>query len=238
MTEEINNPIENKTEENTINKNEAVDEVVKECDHTEKKKCNSTCKHVFNGIIAVAIVVLFILHFTGNKNSMSSKMASVNHISIAYVNTDSIWEKYDFVKDTKKELETVQTNMQTQYQTMVQNYQAELNNYMQKAKSYQLTLDQQKQKEEQLGKKQQEILEMEQKLSAQLLEIKQAKNAEVHDTIVNFIRKFNKDKNYTLIFEYSYTGGLLFASDSLDITKDVISGLNKEYPKVKAHREK
>jgi outer membrane protein len=196
------------------------------------------CKHIFNGILACAIVVLFILHFTGNKPGSKGKTASVDHISIAYVNTDTIWEKYDFVKDTKKELETVQTNMQTQYQAMVQSYQTELNNYMQKAKSYQLTLDQQKQKEEQLGKKQQEILEMEQKLSTQLLEIKQAKNAEVHDTIVNFIRKFNKDKNYTLILEYSYTGGLLYASDSLNITKEVISGLNKEYPKVKAHREK
>lgn len=238
MTEEINNLNENTPNEQSEKINEPVITQEKECRSNEPKKSCCTWKYIFNGIMAVAIIVLFVLHFTGKRSGGSGKTASVGHISIAYINTDTVWEKYEFVKETKKELETIQNNMQTQYQAMVQNYQTELNNYLQKAKSYQYTLDQQKQKEEQLGKKQQEIAEMEQKLGAQLLEIKQAKNAEVHDTIVNFIRKFNKDKNYTLIMEYSYAGGLLYASDSLDITKDVLVGLNKEYPKVKEHREK
>ena len=238
MTEEINIPNENTLNEQPEKTAESIVNQEKECCSTEPKKCHCVYKHIFNAVVAIAIIVLFILFFTNKKSGGGGKTASLDKISIAYINTDTIWEKYELVKDTKKELETIQTNMQTQYQAMVQSYQTELNNYMQKAKSYQYSLDQQKQKEEQLGKKQQEIVEMEQKLGAQLLEIKQAKNAEVHDTIVNFIRKFNKDKNYTLIMEYSYTGGLLYASDSLDITKEVIVGLNKEYPKVKEHREK
>ena len=61
---------------------------------------------------------------------------------------------------------------------------------------------------------------------------------EVHDTIVSFISRFNKMKNYTFIFERSYGGTLLYADPSLEITDEILKGLNGEYEKFAAIRKK
>jgi len=39
-------------------------------------------------------------------------------------------------------------------------------------------------------------------------------------------KKFNKDKHYDFIMGYTRGAGILFANDSLDITKVVIKGIN------------
>ncbi len=52
---------------------------------------------------------------------------------------------------------------------------------------------------------------------------------EVHDSIVSNITRYNRNKNYTFIFEKSYGGGLLFANTGLEITTEILKSLNEEY---------
>jgi len=54
--------------------------------------------------------------------------------------------------------------------------------------------------------------------------------------IRNFCSEFNKDKRYTMII--SNEPGLVFYKDStLDITKDLLTGLNKMYGKKKSEKK-
>jgi outer membrane protein len=45
----------------------------------------------------------------------------------------------------------------------------------------------------------------------------------------SYLKEYNKGKNYTFILGYQKGGGILFANDSLDITREVLDGLNKEF---------
>lgn len=211
---------------------------------TPKKCCNK--KQLFlvtiNVLAFIGVIVLFVLFLTSKKNENNTPPKSIDNVSFAFVNTDTIWDQYDFVLDVQVDLATIEKNYQNQYAAAVNNFQKEYNEYLKKGTAGMLSLAEQKATEEKLAKKQQDISEMEAKLSQQLLEEKTKRNQEVHDTIVNHIARYNKSKNYTFIFEKSFAGTLLFANPALDITKDILTGLNSEYEKIvkekKAETEK
>ena len=53
-------------------------------------------------------------------------------------------------------------------------------------------------------------------------------NKALHDSIANYLKAYNKDKKYSIIFSKS-GDNLLYADKAYDITNDVIAGLNKAY---------
>ena len=53
-------------------------------------------------------------------------------------------------------------------------------------------------------------------------------NDSIHNNLTRYLKEYNKEKNYLFILGYQRGSGILLASDSLDITKDVLKGLNKE----------
>jgi len=147
-------------------------------------------------------------------------------------------EHYDFVLDVQVDLANYEKELQNQYVSSAKAFEKEYNDYIKRATANLLTLEQQKKTEEKLALKQQSIQELEAKLSVQLQEEKLKRNMEVHDTIVNNIARYNKNKNYTFIFEKSYGGGLLFVNEAFDITNDILTSLNKEYEVILEAKEK
>lgn len=193
----------------------------------------------FNMLFIAGFAVMLILYFASMRNAPRNIVtgnAGVSDMKIAYVNTDSVWEQYDFVVDVKLQLAEYEKSLQDQYNSSVAAFQKEYNDYLKKGTAGMLTLDEQKKTEEKLAQKQQALAELDQKLTAQLMEEKEIRNREVHDSIVNYIARFNKTHNYSIIFEKSYGGGLLFVNDSLEITPEITRGLNEEYKKFKPVR--
>ncbi len=211
-----------------------------ETKETPKKCCNkSQCILTTISVLAlIGVIVLFILFFLPNKKTTENTTPkTVDKVTFAYVNTDTIMEHYDFVLDVQVDLANYEKVLQNQYAARVKGFEKEYNDYIKRATANLLTLEQQKKKEEELSKKQQEISGLETQLSMQLQEEKLKRNMEVHDTIVNNIARYNKTRNYTFIFEKSYGGGLLFVNDALDITSDILKSLNKEYEEIVKAKE-
>jgi outer membrane protein len=187
-------------------------------------------------LIALAALALI---FTRGKNGNNQDITTTDggNITLAWINTDTIWEHYEFVSDVKADLAKYEKDLQDQYAATVTAFQNEYNDYLKKGTSNQLTLAEQKKTEEQLAQKQQNITELDAQLTQKLVDEKTARNMEVHDTIVNFIARFNKDKKYTFVLENAYGGSLLWADKSLEITNSVLKGLNEEYKSIKKFRE-
>jgi len=51
------------------------------------------------------------------------------------------------------------------------------------------------------------------------------------DTVANFLKRYNKDSKFDFILNYRNGGDLLFQNPGLDITADVLKGLNADYKK-------
>lgn len=182
---------------------------------------------VIGVLLALAALILTI---AGKPSSGSSEtVAQPTDLKIAWVNTDTLWGHYDFVEEVKAELTTFEENLQKKYTDQATALQNDYNAYVKKASSYQLSLEEQKKTEERLGQRQQELQMLDAQLSQSLLDEKAARNIEVHDSIVNYIARYNKEKKYTLIFSTAYDQGLLWADPAMDLTKEILDGLNKEY---------
>ncbi len=204
----------------------------KEIKYNDNISCKtSKCGIAFNVFIFIAVAVLFILHFTTKKEEVYQPVSIKSAISIAYVNSDSLWENYEFVKDTKKELENLEMQMTNNYKAQGMAFKAEYDNYLKIGAT--LSLSEQKKREAALQQKQQDLMELEKNLSNQMLEKKQNKNIQVQDSIFEYIKRFNQVPKYSFILEKSRLSGILFANDSLDITKTVLKGLNEAYLKNK-----
>ena len=54
-------------------------------------------------------------------------------------------------------------------------------------------------------------------------------NEDLYSKLTAFMKEYNKDKNYSFILGFQRGGGILFANDSLNITKEIVHGLNQAY---------
>jgi Skp family chaperone for outer membrane proteins len=53
---------------------------------------------------------------------------------------------------------------------------------------------------------------------------------QVQDNIKAFLKEYNKDYGFTYVLAYSSeAGGILLGDPALDVTKDVVAGLNDIY---------
>jgi outer membrane protein len=59
----------------------------------------------------------------------------------------------------------------------------------------------------------------------------QKSREEVHKNVVNYIKEYNKTSQYHYVMMYTDNPGgfLIVANDSLDITNDIVEGLNAQY---------
>ncbi|MBC7921113.1 MAG: OmpH family outer membrane protein [Ferruginibacter sp.] len=204
---------------------------------------------ILNGILVVAVGVLYYLHFArqdGSRNSGSSAatadattrtVANQNAAKrIVYVNTDSLTKKYAYYQQASKELEEKQGKLDTELGGRFRALQNEAVALQQKANT--LTQEQGQQAEQQLMRKQQDLEQYRARLGQQFLEDQRKKNEEIYETIAQYLRKRNEGSRYDYVLGYTKGANVLFANDSLDITEQVIEELNKEYQAVNTPKKK
>ena len=109
-------------------------------------------------------------------------------------------------------------------------FQKEVAAYQKSASS--LTPVQKATTEKRLAKKQQDLQVLNDNTSRQLQEESANQNAKLYDRIAAYLKNYTKQKGYKIVLTYSKSNpSMLYGDDSLDITKEVLVGLNDEYKK-------
>jgi len=183
---------------------------------------------ILNAVLLVAVGILFYLHFSAGKPAAASA-SSVNpgDLKIAYIKSDSVLKHYDYLKVNKLQLEEKTKKMDQDYRNRATGLQNEITAYQRNVSS--MTLGQVRAVEEDLGKKQQNLQMFQQSLSQQLMEEEAKLNKELYDRITVFLKKYGSDRDLQIVLKFDPTSDVLFAGDALDISPDVITGLNAEY---------
>lgn len=185
------------------------------------------------------VIALWIVQFCcGGSCSVSSdtpvaKTLQTGNLKIAYVNTDSLLLQYQYAKDLETNLTNYQKSLESSYEAQVRKLQADYENYLKTGDK--LTLTQQKQKEEELTTRQQQLPQLSQQIMAQLQERQVADNKKLLDAVYAFIREYNaKHEQYNIILTHAYANSAtLYIEEGMDITREIIAGLNEEYKQVK-----
>ena len=167
---------------------------------------------------------------TETKKTESPTAAVSASEKIVYVNSDSLLTKYEYFKDLKVKFEGKTKNAQADMQAKGQAFQREVAQYQQSAQT--LSADQRKSTEERLARKQQELQTYQQNAGGALQNEQAVENEKLYDKVAAYLKVYAKEKGFKMVLTYSKgNSAILFADESLDVTSEVIKGLNAEYSK-------
>ncbi|MFA6400810.1 MAG: OmpH family outer membrane protein [Salinivirgaceae bacterium] len=191
---------------------------------------------ILNAVLFVALGLLYFLHFNSNggssKNDSSKGMASSSELKIAYVNIDSILFNYKLSVELNDALVKKQSNMKSKLEKEGMDFQKDVQIFQDKVqKGIFLTQQRAEEAQQQLGARQQELQQMEYEYTNQLQAEQQKMNAQLFDSITNYIKDYNTPERFQIILGHSLGGNMLYSSEQLSITNEVIDGLNKRYAK-------
>ncbi|GDX44650.1 membrane protein [Bacteroidota bacterium] len=187
---------------------------------------------LINIVLAAAIaIILFLQLKSGSASADSTKTADTTTAhKIAYVDLDSIQEKYAFYKEKMLEFEKKKENADRDLNSAFQKIegeriafakrgesitQAEYENFQRTYQSKMQNLEQQK-------------MVLENNIAGEGVKTMDDLKTRINE----FLKEYNKKKGYSYIFSYSSSLNVLFYKDSAyNITDEVVAGLNEAYKK-------
>ena len=203
---------------------------------------------IINLVLIAAVAILFYLNTTLKKNvealagasapatsvlqtpaSLAASNADLKNARIAYLNIDSLDYKYQYIVDNSKEYANKQMALESQLNSMAAKFQSDYQDFQQAAQAGvrgEAELNKQK---SQLEQQQYEVTAKQKQLE-NLGEEVAKKRVEMLKKVSDFIAKYNNGKyDYILAYTSANISSVLYAKPGLDITKEIVDGLNAEY---------
>lgn len=192
---------------------------------------------ILNGVLLVLVGVLFYLHFSSKKpvvqSAQKTKVAANStpaDFRIAYFELDSITNSFAMVKDVKAELDQQEKRIRNEMAQWQKKYNEKLTQYQNQAQ--QMTQVQSENANRDMLQMQETIRNKKQELDQRYQNLYMQKMQDVKTKIENFLKEYNKTKGYSYIL--AYEPGIIYYRDStLNITDDLVKGLNEQYSKKK-----
>ena len=185
-------------------------------------------KYIFPAL-AIAAMMVSCNNQSPKMDNQPAAATSGDGLKIAFVEVDSLMTQYTFAKDYSVTLQKKSNNARntlnqkgSALQAAAANFQQKLNNNgfqsREQAASQQAAIERQ----------QRDLQELQARLENELASETAKFNEALRDSLQNFLKDYNKDKKYDLILSKA-GDNILIADKKLDITQDVINGLNKRY---------
>jgi len=194
----------------------------------------------------IAVLVLYILYFTGGKSHHASgitagQMAGTDAAGsdIVYIDIDSVLNNYQMYIDYNDEFERKAKISEAELSSKQKIYQKDVNEYQYKVERGLITRAEDQQIQQQLYNQQQTLLKLQQDKQMELAEQEQVTVNLVLNSITDYLKEVQPNYNYRYVFANRLVGGSIFyGSTNLDITKEVVQGLNEKYNRVKETQKK
>ena len=193
---------------------------------------------VLNAVLVVAVAVLFVLFFSINKSNKTEVAASETGVAqkgdIVYIQIDSLINNYDMFNDLRSELESKATKIQNDLNKKSRAFENDAKDFEEKLNKGLLTRSQAESMQASLLQRQQELQNYTQQKQMEMAEEETVMVNKVMDSIKTYVKKYNETHQYALILTTSATTQVVMEGNvSLDITQDVLAGLNEEYIKTR-----
>jgi outer membrane protein len=210
---------------------------------------------IINIVLIAAVAVLFYMNISLKKNvealgganpsavlqtpaTLAANNVDLKNAKIAYLNIDSLDYKYQYIVDNSKEYANKQMALESQLNSMAAKFQADYQDFQQAAQAGvrgEAELNKQKGQLEQ----QQYDVAAKQKQLENLGEEVAKKRGDMLKKVSDFIARYNNGKyDYILAYTTANISSVLYAKPGLDITKEIVDGLNSEYKTQKSSTKK
>lgn len=187
-----------------------------------------------NVVLVAAVAALFVLVFAFRPKAVAPVVTENGEqpLPIAYLNLDSLLVNYQFAVDASDRLMAKQEDARLKLNTRMRTFQQEYADFQRKLDNNAfLSRERAENEANRLQRKQQELQELEQKLTQEIMIENQELNLQLADSLTNFLKEFNADGRYQMILSNQGKDNVLMADPAYDITGEIIAGLNARYKK-------
>lgn len=178
---------------------------------------------------------------SGTEKAVEGTSAPAEKGSIVYFNLDRVLNEYDMANELRSAVESKVEGINQEVTRRGNKLQNDVNAFQEKINKGLITRSVAEVQSQKLGEQQQDFQNYAAQKEQEINEEQSVMMNQLADAINTFIQKYNETKKYALII--TTQGDILstpvVAGDAaLDITDDVIAGLNEEYVKNKAKGDK
>ena len=187
--------------------------------------------YLISGFAALAFIFLFSQCAGKGNNQASSTTAQptaggVSAVKIAYVEIDTLLARYNFCIDLNKVMVKKSENVRLELNKRANALAKEKQEFQKKYENNAfLSKESAESQYARLAQKEQELQNLSNKLQEELMRENEKNSITFRDSINAFLKVYNKTHGYSLII----SNNVLYADSTLNITKDVIEGLNERY---------
>ncbi|HVU54183.1 MAG TPA: OmpH family outer membrane protein [Puia sp.] len=152
-----------------------------------------------------------------------------NAFRIAYFDMDSLEVHYEEFKDAQAQLKTQENAMNMELSSLDRNNQKRVDVWRQKGNN--LTQAEAEQAQQEIAQMQQNFKTRKDALEQAYYRSTEDLKTSIRKKVEDFLRTYNKQRNFSFIFEYD-PGSFIYYKDSVyNITSDLVDGLNANYKK-------
>ncbi len=157
--------------------------------------------------------------------------------SFVYFQLDRILKEYDMANDLTSVVESKMQNVQEQLANRQKKLQKDFDAFNEKWQKGLMTQSTAQAQAEKLDKKKAELEQWANTKQNEMLEEQQVTMNQILDAIQTYVNAYNEEKGYAMIFANQASAPIITANSGLDITDEIIEGLNEEYVKNKNNKE-
>jgi outer membrane protein len=235
MTEETDNLNENKADDNV--RPLATNSIpLEETENIrERPRPSHSLLVVLNIALLIGLIVLYFLFFSEKGKDSGAGMvnalakANKGSISVAFVNNDSIFAHYDLVKKLRSEFDAKTERLSGEVAAKQKAFEKDAAYFQEQVQKKALSEQSSQEIYSSLQENQQKINDLRDQYSSELQKDEMDMQVVLLDSVMNFIKRYNTRYKFDYILGFNKVGSILYANDTLDITKDVIKELNNEY---------
>ena len=197
---------------------------------------------IWNVLLSLVVGALLFFQFSskkGNssvfKNGRSDTSNTNGQFRMAYFEMDSVAANFDLVKELKAQLTIKEEAINNEMTNRAKSLQEKYNYYQNLAQAGNLSESQSEVASKEMKVMDDEMKSRKQQLDQDYSNFMMTKQNEIKTKIENFLKDYNKAKNYSYII--SYEQGLFYYRDTAyNITSDVVKGLNEFYKEPKKNK--
>ena len=195
-------------------------------------------------IVALAAATVFgVLSLSnGEKNVESATEAASNEAAagkgdIVYIDLDRILMEYDMANDLRSVVETKVQNIEAEITRKGKKLEKEVKEFQEKMNKGLMTRSVAEVQQQKLMQQEQEFNNYAAAKQQEIQEEQVVMMNQLGDAIKTFLDNYNAQKQYAMILTNTGGAPVITADEALNITDDVLAGLNEEYIKSKNEKK-
>ncbi|MGN1211730.1 MAG: OmpH family outer membrane protein [Candidatus Cryptobacteroides sp.] len=198
---------------------------------------------ILSTVALIVALVAGVLCLTSNKGksdssaAVSSERAEAVSGSIVYIDLDRILQEYDMANDLRSVVETKVQNIQAEVTRRGKKLESDVKAFQEKIDKGLMTRSVAEVQSQKLQQQEADFNNYAAQKQNEINEEQVVMMNQLADAIKTYLDKYNAEKQYAMILTNQGGAPVLTADESLNITDEVLAGLNEEYIKNKNKKD-